>query len=164
MRVSDNGVRPVDYTNNDSIARPNRYAGYVFDESGGRVTGEYKGRVIDEELRSGGHNRISAQVAIIHALQSDREISGISVFDRARWRDFVFEIIPGQTVKTPSGEFETVEVSYASTDKDKSYSLHCASALQYLPVMIEFREDGKTKSRAELTSYRIENLPTSPGR
>ena len=77
------------------------------------------------------------------------------MFDRARWRDFELEIIPDQFARTPYGDFDTVEIRYASTDKDKSWSLHCAPDLNFAPVMIVFREDGKTKSRAELTGYRM---------
>lgn len=146
---------PLDYLSVDTIARPHRRANYEFDLTGGRVTGEYKQQAVDKPLRSGGHNRISAHVAIMHALKSGSEVSGFPVFDRARWRDFELESIPGQFTETPFGDFETVEIRYASTDKDKSWSLYCAPALNYAPVVIEFREGGKTKSRAQLTDYRV---------
>ena len=163
LRVLGGAVQPLDYTNNDTIARPPRFAGYVFGEDVGRVTGEYKSRAVDEAMRPGGQNRISAQVAIFHALQTEKEISGLAVFDRARWRDFEFEFLPGQVVQTPAGKFDTVEVRYASADKEKSWSLYCAYDLGYLPVLIEFREDGKTKSRAELSKYRLdENRGLTP--
>ena len=84
-----------------------------------------------------------------------QDIAAFAVFDRARWRDFELEIIPDQFARTPYGKFETVEIRYASTDKDKSWSLHCAPDLGYAPVMIVFREGGKTKSRAQLTDYRM---------
>jgi hypothetical protein len=154
--VSLNGlVRPLDYTNVDTIARPNRHANYLFDQPPGHVTGEYKSQRVDVPMRVGGHNRISVQVAVMHALQSNNELSEFPVFDRGRWRDYQFEIIRDQFAETPSGDFETIEVRYASADNKKSWSLHCATALNYLPVMILFREDGKTKSRAVLTEYRI---------
>lgn len=154
--VSQDGlVRPLDYTSVDTIARPNRHANYFFDQPPGHVTGEYKSQSVDVPMRAGGHNRISVQVAVMRALQSNIELSEFPVFDRGRWRDFGFEIIPDQFAETPSGDFETVEVRYASADKNKSWSLHCATALNYLPVMILFREDSKTKSRAVLTEYRI---------
>lgn len=153
MALSDAGPRPLDYLNRDTVARPHRLASYMFDLESGRVTGEYKERAVDEPMRAGGHNRISAHVAIMHALKSGEEISAFSVFDRARWRDFELEIIPDQFAETPYGDFETVEIRYASTDKDKSWSLHCAPDLNYAPVMIVFRENGKTKSRAQLTDF-----------
>ena len=152
LTLSGAGPFPLDYLNRDTIARPNRLARYEFDADGGRVTGEYKQRAVDAPMRSGGHNRISAHVAIMHALKSGEDIAGFAVFDRARWRDFELEIIPDQFAKTPYGKFETVEIRYASTDKDKSWSLHCAPDLDYAPVMIVFREGGKTRSRAQLTN------------
>ncbi len=155
LAVADSGPQPLDYVNVDTIARPHRRANYAFDAASGRVTGEYKQREVDEELRAGGHNRISAHVAIMHALRSGQDIAGFSVFDRARWRDFELEIIPDQSVKTPYGTFETVEIRYASTEKDRSWSLHCAPDLNFAPVLIVFREGGKTKSRAQLTDYRM---------
>jgi hypothetical protein len=157
LAITDAGVRPVDYANTDTLARPNRYAAYVFDETSGMVTGEYKSRVVEVPMRPRGHNRISAHVAIMHKLQTGAEISAFPVFDKGRWRDFEFETILDQSVETPSGRYETVEIRYSSSDKEKSWSLHCASALHYLPVMIEFREGGKIKSSAQLTSYRLED-------
>jgi len=152
---SDGLIRPLDYTSVDTIARPNRHANYLFDQPPGHVTGEYKTQNVDVPMRVGGHNRISVQVAIMQSLQSGIELSEFPVFDRSRWRDFQFEIIHDQFAETPSGDFETVEVRYASADNKRSWSLHCATALNYLPVMIVFRREGKTKSRAVLTEYRI---------
>ena len=155
LALSSDGPLPLDYLNRDTIARPHRLAHYEFDADSDRVTGEYKELTVDEPMRSGGHNRISAHVAIMHALKSGQDIAAFAVFDRARWRDFGLEIIPDQLARTPYGKFETVEIRYASTDKDKSWSLHCAPDLNYAPVMIVFRENGKTKSRAQLTDYRM---------
>lgn len=151
----DGQVRPKDYTSTDTISRPNRHTRYVFDRSSGRVTGQYKSRSVDAPLRPDGQDRISAQIAVMRALQSDGRLDKIAVFDRGRWRDFEFEVLPSRTIDTPSGRFDAVEVRYTSIKKNKSWSLHCAEALNYLPVMIVYREDGKVKSRAELTEYRI---------
>jgi hypothetical protein len=152
-------MRPVNYSATDTIARPTRNTRYQFDQPPGHVSGEYKLREIEEPMRPGGHNRISVHVAVMLALQSDSDISEFSVFDRARWKDFQFETFRNQAVKTPFGDFDTVEIRYASTDDGKSWSLYCATSLNYVPVMIVYREGGKVKSRAELTDYR----PGEPG-
>lgn len=157
LAMMDGQFRPLNYESNDTIANPARWARYEFDYADGRVTGEYKQRAVNEPMRSAGHNRISAQVAIMLALQSKSALSEYWIFDRARWRAFHFEVIPKQRAKTPSGNFDTVEVRYARADDSKSWSLQCAPELNYLPVMIEFREGGKIKSRAVLTDYRIEH-------
>ena len=96
------------------------------------------------------------------AMKTGASMTGISVFDRARWRDFEFEVFPGQIVKTELGEFETVEIRYSSTKKNKSWSLHCAEALDYAPVMIIYREDDDVKSKALLVEYRSLSEP-DPG-
>jgi len=152
----DGLLRPLHYESNDTIAKPARLARYEFGHADGHVTGEYKQRDVDVPMQADGQNRISAQVAIMHALQSGIELTEVPVFDRGRWRTFRFETIADQLAKTPAGDFETVEVRYSSEGKNKSWSLHCATALSYLPVMIVYREDGKTKSRAVLTEYRID--------
>ena len=154
MRIEDGRLVPLDYRSTDTIADPVRNTVYRFDSSAGRVTGVYKGRTVDEPLRPNGHNRISAHVEVMLAMNTGSRMNGISVFDRARWRDFEFEIFPGQTVKTEFGEFETVEIRYSSEKKNKSWSLHCAAALDFAPVMIVYREDDDIKSRAQLTAYR----------
>ena len=151
----DGAIWPLDYVSKDTIARPARNTRYFFDKETGRVTGEYKTQRIDEPMRAGGQNRISAQVAIMLALKSQTELSHFPIFDRGRWKDYEFEIVGEQVIKTPSGSFNAVEIRYASADNVKSWSLYCATSLDYIPVMIVYREGNKTKSRAQLTEYRI---------
>lgn len=153
IRLSGGDLQPVDYLNIDTISRPHRRAGYEFDDETRRVTGEYKTKAVDAPWRQGGQNRISVHVAIMHALQDGRGITRLPVFDRGRWRDFEFEINRGQYAETPYGDFETLEIRYTSSDKDKSWSMHCAPDLNYVPVKIVFREDGKIRSRALLIDY-----------
>ncbi len=154
LEIKDGRLRPFLYRSVDTISRPARETEYRFDAVSGRVTGKYKSRVVDEPMRPGGHDRISVQVAVMQALNEGRELAGFPVFDRARWRDFDFEVVPGRRASVPYGDFETVEIRYASSKKDKSWSLHCAAAIGFVPVMIVFREDGDVKSRAELVSFR----------
>lgn len=148
-------IRPIDYVSRDTIANPERNTVYLFDYQGGRVTGEYKSQAIEAPILDSGQNRISVQVAIMLALQSDAEITQYSVFDRGRWKDYRFEVLREQFVKTKSGEFNTVEVRYFSSDKDRSWSIHFAPELSNLPVMLEHHEGNKLKSRAQLTGYAI---------
>ena len=164
LEIDDGVLRPVDYRSTDTIANPTRNTVYLFDTPPGRVTGVYKERTVDEPLRPNGHNRISAHVAVMLAMNTGTSMSSIAVFDRARWRDFEFEVFPGQVVKTPLGEFETVEIRYSSDSKNKSWSLHCAEALDYAPVMIVYREDDDIKSKAQLVEYEslAGTAPASP--
>jgi hypothetical protein len=133
---------------------------YLFDTPPGRVTGVYKERDVDEPMHANGHNRISAHVAVMLAMNTGASMKAISVFDRARWRDFEFEVFPGETVNTPVGDYETVEIRYSSDNRNKSWSLHCAKALDFAPVMIVYREDDDIKSKALLIEY--ESLGETP--
>ena len=160
LEIEDGVLRPRDYHSTDTIADPTRTTVYRFDAPEGRVTGVYKERQIDEPMRPRGHHRISAHVAVMLAMNTGEEMTTIPVFDRARWRDFGFEKLPAGIVKTRLGEFEAVEIRYSSDTKDKSWSLFCAEALDYAPVMIVFSEDGDVKSRAELVAY--ESLAEDP--
>ena len=164
LEIEDDVLKPVDYRSTDTIANPTRKTVYLFDTPPGRVTGEYKEKAVDEPLRPNGHNRISANVAVMLAMNTGASMTSIPVFDRARWRDFEFEVFPGQLVDTPLGEFETVEIRYSSKHKNKSWSLHCAEALDYAPVMIVYREDDDIKSNARLIEYKSlgEAAPASP--
>lgn len=154
LEIEDGELRPIDYRSTDTIADPTRHTVYRFDTPPGRVTGVYKESAVDEPMRPNGHNRISAHVAVMLAMNTGASMSGIAVFDRARWRDFRFEILPGQLVKTKLGDFETTEIRYSSEKKNKSWSLYCSEALDYAPVMIIYREDGDIKSKAQLVEYR----------
>jgi hypothetical protein len=96
------------------------------------------------------------------AMNTGASMAAISVFDRARWRDFEFEVFPGETVKTPLGNYETVEIRYSSDNKNKSWSLHCAEALDFAPVMIVYSEDDDIKSKAVLIEYESLSATTVP--
>jgi len=157
LETTNGTIRPLDYVSTDTIARPPRNTSYFFDRETGRVTGQYKTQLIDLPMRPGGHNRISGQVAIMLALKTGSNFSQFSIFDRGRWKDYEFKISGEKLVDTPSGSFDALEIRYASSDGAKSWSLYCAPSLNYMPVMIVYRENGKTKSRAELTEFRIDN-------
>lgn len=154
LRIENGRLVPIDYRSTDTIAKPTRNTEYRFDDPAGRVTGVYKERSVDEPMRPNGHNRISAHVAVMLAMNTGTDMTGISVFDRARWRDFDFEVLPGQLVRTKLGDFETTEIRYSSEKKNKGWSLYCSEALDYAPVMIIYREDGEIKSKAQLIEYR----------
>ena len=159
LRIENGELVPLDYRSTDTIADPTRITEYLFDSPPGRVTGVYKESAVDEPLRPNGHNRISAHVAVMLAMNTGASMTGIAVFDRARWRDFEFEVLPGQLVKTKVGDFETTEIRYSSEKKNKSWSLYCSEALDYAPVMIIYREDGDIKSKAQLVEYRQLDSP-----
>lgn len=164
LRIEEGAVRPLDYRSTDTIADPTRETVYLFDDPPGRVSGVYKKNAVDEPLQADGHNRISAHVAVMHAMNAGSTMTTIAVFDRARWRDFKFEVLPSETVKTPAGRFDTVEIRYSSDKKNKSWSLHCAAALDYAPVMIVYREDDDIKSKAQLIAYEsLDSEEPDPG-
>ncbi len=153
VEATGDTIFPLEYAQLDTIAKPERRVRYVFDRRGGRVTGEYKHRLIDEPLRDAGQDRISAHIAIMLALRSGKDIAPFSVFDRGRWRDLEVDVETGSRSETPFGTFETVGIRYASVTKNKSWSLYCAPALEYAPVMIVYEDGGKVKSRAVLTAF-----------
>jgi Protein of unknown function (DUF3108) len=148
-------IRPVDYERTDTIADPARFARYRFHDD--QVAGIYKDQPIELPMRPGGHNRISVHIAVINALRRGAEVTTFAIFDRSRWKEYRFEVIPDQVVKTKSGTFNTIEVRYSSPGDEKGSSLYFAPSLEFLPVMIVYSEDGEAKSRAQLTHYRIES-------
>ena len=153
LAIAGDTVRPLDYVSTDTIADPVRTTHYYFHDD--RVSGVYKSQQVDVPMVTGGHNRISAHIALMMALQAGLDVQGFAIFDRARWREFQIEVFPGQEVRTKSGTFDTIEARYSPTDSEKGSSLYFAPSLSYLPVMIVYREDDKVKSRAQLTGYRI---------
>ena len=154
-------VRPVDYTSIDRIADPVRTTRYFFSDE--RVAGNYKGRQIELPMRAGGHNRISVHVALMIALRRGVDINGFPIFDRAQWKEYRFQVVPHQIVKTASGKFDTIEVRYTSSDGRKGSSLYFAPSLSYLPVMVAYREGDNVKSHAQLAEYKIKGFVDSGG-
>ena len=151
--IDAGAVKPIDYTADDTLARPTRFTRYAFDEAAGRVLGRYKDKDVDLELKPYWQNRISAQLAAIIALRHGAPIPDYWVFDRGRWKRYRFEVLREQVVKAGKSTYDAVEVRYASEDKDRSWSMYCAPKLDYVPVLLTHSEGGKRKSRAELVSF-----------
>jgi len=160
LELNGDNVRPLDYASIDSFADPNRTARYFFDAE--RVLGVYKWRQVDAPMVEGGQNRLSAHIAMMHALRAGLDRSGFAIFDRGRWKDYRFEVIPDQAVTTDKGRFEAIELQYTSSDGKRSTSLYLAPSISYLPVMIVYRENGKQKSRAQLSDYWLAPALTGP--
>lgn len=155
--IEDGSVRPVNYARTDTIADPVRTAYYFFDDD--RVGGIYKSAKVDLPMHEGGQNRISAHVAMMLALRNDEALHSLPVFDRSRWKDYAFSVMPGREVKTKAGTFEAVELRFGSPDDEKGSSIFFAPALGFLPVQIEYFESGDVKSRATLDDYRFTGTP-----
>ena len=157
--IEDRIVRPVNYTRTDTIADPVRTAYYFFDND--RVGGIYKSGEVDFPMREGGQNRISAHVAMMLALRNGEPMQSLPVFDRSRWKDYAFSVVPGREVRTKSGTFETVELRFSSPGDEKGSSIFFAPALGFLPVQIEYFESGDVKSRATLDEYQLMDIPSA---
>ncbi len=153
LQIEDDVLRPLDYRSTDTIADPTRHTVYRFDDPEGRITGAYKEREVDEPMRPNGHNRISAHVAVMLAMNTGADMTASRYSTGPAGATSSSRPSPGRPSKTPLGEFETVEIRYSSEKKDKSWSLYCAEALDFAPVMIIYREDDDIKSKAQLVEY-----------
>jgi hypothetical protein len=117
------------------------------------VTGEYKTQRVDEPMLADGQNRISVQIAVMAALRDGLRPREYAVFDRGRWKTFEFEVVPDREVDLAGEKVPAVEVRYSAASSDREWSLFFAPALDYLPVMLVFRDGGKIRSRATLATY-----------
>jgi hypothetical protein len=159
MIIDQRGVRPLLSTDTENGARAPQSA-VRFDWPANRATGTVEGQAIDMELRPGVQDDLSAQVALIKALNSGQTPSSFLVFDKSGIRDYSYTPVGEETLHTPLGEVATVIYRSQRAKAPRSTRYWCAPAFGYIPVRVEQRRLDKVEWTMNLRKLRRD--PPSP--
>jgi hypothetical protein len=151
MTVGSEGVRPLLYTATDPDNGATK--GEVrFDWDANRATGVAEGKKVNLALRPGVQDDLSMQISLIYALSNDQTPEGISVFDVNGIRDYNFERVGTETLRTPVGDVATVIYRSHKTNSSRSNRYWCAPAYGYVPVQVEQQNKGEVAWTLKLRS------------
>jgi hypothetical protein len=151
MVIDQRGVRPLvstDTQNGESAPQSEVH----FDWAANRATGTVEGQKIDMELRPGVQDDLSAQVALIQALNSGQAPTGISVFDKSGIRDYSYTRVGTETVHTPLGEVATVIYRTQKANAPRSTRYWCAPTYGNIPLRVEQRRLDKVEFTMKIRS------------
>jgi hypothetical protein len=151
--TAPSGVKPREYTSQDSLSRDKENVRVLFNWN----TGEARGTLNDEEIVSVidglAHDRVSIQYEVMLDLLNNHASDKYTMFEIDRLRPVNIEIVGEKNVDVPAGKFHVVGISHQAEGSKRVTTLWCAKELDYLPVIIEQHRKGKLKVRATLTSY-----------
>lgn len=158
--VDAQGVRPEQYRSVDTLSRENQTVNFDFKWADHRVAGMINDDPIAFELDGRVHDRVSIQYELMLDLLTGDAKDAYVMLDGDELKHLEVKSIGSRTVKVPYGTFEAVGIQHGEKDSSRVTVLWCAKELDYLPVVIEQRRDGKVHVRAVMTEY--EALPTMP--
>ncbi len=80
-------------------------------------------------------------ISLMNDLKRNKESLIYPVAKKGGWSHYEFSRGPRESITVPAGQFETRQIVRKSS-KERSFRLWAAPALDYLPVQVEYREDG----------------------
>lgn len=105
------------------------------------------GKSRDLPLEVGMVDRLTVQ----HRLQQDlkqlsepRGVLAYKVVEKAKVRDYIFQIHGEERVETPHGHYKAIKIERLSKNKKRKTFFWCAPELGYLPIRILQDDDGHT--------------------
>lgn len=160
MIIDQRGVRPLLSTDTEAGDRAPQSTVH-FDWAANRATGTVEGQAIDMELQRGVQDDLSAQVALISALNNGQAPTSLLVFDKSGIRDYSYKRVGEETLHTPLGEVATVIYFSQRAKAPRSTRYWCAPALGYIPVRVEQRRLDQVEWTMNLRHLRRDPPPTA---
>ncbi|MBT8102772.1 MAG: DUF3108 domain-containing protein [Gammaproteobacteria bacterium] len=151
--AGDDGIYPISYQTNDTIAKDDPRADIQFDwntlEASGTVNDEEFHRDLDR-LRQ---DRVSIQYALMHDLLNDQLRTQYELFEADKLKTLNVRSIGTREIKVPAGTFTAVGIQHQAENSSRVTTLWCAKEIDYLPVVIEQHRKGKLRVQAKLRRY-----------
>lgn len=138
----DNNRRPLPtlYTyDRTGDADKERRVKLIFDWNRLEVTNIINSDPWKMEIPAGTQDKLLYQLSLVNDLIMGRRTKlEYNVADGGAVKNFKFEIVGEERIKTALGEFDTLKLQTKGT---RTTTLWCAKALNYLPVLIEQHDD-----------------------
>jgi len=137
LRVTDQGVQPLNYHATDGTSANERGADVTFDWESGRASGVYEGVKVDLALKSGLQDDLSIQIALLYALRQGRAPGDLSMIDKNSIRDYSYQREGTQTIDTKLGRIDTVIYASRHPGSPRVTRFWCAPSRGYVPVRVQ---------------------------
>lgn len=151
-------LRPLIYSY-DRTGDKERHVKLVFDWANGRVTNIINNDPWKMDIPAAAQDKLLYQLALVNDLQLGRRTKlEYNVADGGTVKNFKFEVVGEERIKTDLGEFDTLKVK---TEGTRTTTLWCAKGLNYLPVLIE-QHDERGRAHLKLISLSGIPIPAAP--
>jgi len=153
----DDGVYPISYRTNDTIAKDDPSADIRFDWNAFEASGTVNDEEFHADLDRLRQDRVSIQYALMHDLLNDQLSAQYELFEADKLKTLNVRSIGTRQIKVRAGKFTAVGIQHQAENSSRVTTLWCAEELGYLPVVIEQHRKGKLRVRATLRSYTPSN-------
>ena len=148
----DGMPRPIRYVADDGTEDVQRDIRLDFDWRAGRVRGTAEAQPVDLPLREGLQDGLSAQVALMRALDAGQTPRRFFLIDKDEIKEYLYETGGTARLRTALGEIDTVIWSSRRPGSDRVTRVWYAPAYGYAPVQAERRRGTKTEWTMRLKS------------
>ncbi|MFC1750975.1 DUF3108 domain-containing protein, partial [Pseudomonadota bacterium] len=145
----NSSLRPLDYRYDRSGGGKERHVKLDFDWEKGRVTNHINNDPWKMDIPENAMDKLLYHLALMHDLQIGKEKLHYQVADGGSLKNYEFEILGWETIKTDNGVFETIKLKRPGR---RETILWCAAELNFVPVRIE-QQDKHGLLRMSMTGY-----------
>ena len=141
---SNGGVRPLHYRYLRSGGKRVRQVDVRFDWSDQRVRNTLNGESWSMPVADGTLDKLVYLLALMQDLADGMHETRYAVADGGKVKTYMLRVLRRESVETVLGALDTTVVERRREGNDRVTLVWCASALHYLPVRIEHREEEGT--------------------
>ncbi len=150
-------VAPHHYRLDDGTPEHRDDVELSYDRTHGRVTGRARGTAFELPLEPGTQDAMSIRLAVSVDLLAGRDPADYPMIDGSELKHFVYRRVGHERIHTALGQLDTVVYTSerrGAGPRDRTWRYWYAPALDWLPVRIEQREDGRARFEFELRSLK----------
>lgn len=137
-KVSGQVITPTNYLFNQAKRGGGKVDKVSF--SGNTASGSYKAKPFNIKASTGVQDKASIEILLARDLSLNKPRLSYNVITKGEQRQFNFQKLGNEVLKTPAGTFNTVKVKVIRSSKDRETIFWMAKEMDYMPVKIRHRE------------------------
>ena len=137
-KVSGRNIQPTSYLFNQSRRSKSKIDRIQF--TGNSANGNYKNKPYKMATNANTQDRASLELVLARDLSLNKPHLSYSVVERGNKKQYTFQKLGNEKIKTPAGTFNAVKVKVIRADKKRETIFWLAKETDYMPVKIHHRE------------------------
>jgi hypothetical protein len=150
----DSNFTPLHYRYHHSKGKKERDAKIDFNWDNQKITNRINESTWYMQTQKGMQDKLLYQLTIMSDLMSGQIPDNYAVADGGKIKEYAFERIADETIKTPLGEFKTIKLALHKKNKQQENFLWCAYDLNFLPIKVTSTEKDDRLSTAIIKSIK----------
>jgi hypothetical protein len=136
--ISGNNIRPSSYLFNKKQRSKSKIDKVQF--SGNSASGSYKGKPYKLSIAGNIQDRASLELVLARDIALNKSQLSYPVLERGEKKQYTFQKLGNENIKTPAGTFNTVKVKVIRSGTKRETIFWMAKELDYMPVKVRHRE------------------------